>query len=316
MERMNVLITYKVKDVERKLYEELRSLFNIYYLGDISSNDRMEFMKVVDAIICAVPQNELLESEIRALDNLKYVFCVFAGIDHINPNLFKKDVKIISNGGGYSIPIAEHVFGMILALAKKLHINNEKLRKGIFDQSISNTLLYNKICGIVGFGGIGKAVGRLARAFGMKIYAINSTGKTDEIVDYIGTLANLDFVLQNSDVLVLSIPLTERTRNLISKRELEIMKEDAILINVARGQIIDQKALYEHMKKNPKFKVGLDVWWDEPSTKGKFKIDYNFFEFENFIGSPHNSPLVPEMFEMRTKNLIDIIKSIILQSTF
>ncbi len=309
MEKMNILITYKVKDVERKLYESLRNISNIYYLGDMSLNDRMNFIKIADVIICAVPQKELKDEEIKNLDNLKYVFCVFAGIDHINPNLFKKDVKIIPNSGGYSIPIAEHVFGMILTLAKKLHINNEKLKNGIFDQSISNTLLYNKICGIVGFGGIGKAVGRIAKAFGMKIYAINSTGKTDEIVDYIGTLANLDFVLQNSDVLILSIPLTEKTKNLISKRELEIMKEDAILINVARGQIIDQKALYEHMKRNPKFKVGLDVWWNEPSTTGRFKLDYNFFEFENFIGSPHNSPLVPEMFEMRTKHLIDIIKS-------
>jgi glycerate dehydrogenase len=62
------------------------------------------------------------------------------------------------------------------------------------------------------------------------------------------------------------------------------------------------------MKNHPEFKVGLDVWWEEPLKTGKFKLDYNFFEFENFIGSPHNSPLVPEIFEMRTKNMVEIIK--------
>ena len=305
---MNILITYKLKDVERKIYEELRDIANINYLFDLPVDRRMEFISEADAIITAFPQRELNKEEIESLKKLKYVFCIFAGIDHIDVNLFSKDVKIIPNSGGYSIAIAEHVFGMILTLAKRLHINNQKLKNGVFDQSIRNTLLYNKIMGIIGFGGIGKAVGKLAKAFGMKVYAINSTGKTDETVDYIGTLDSLDFVLQNSDVIVISIPLTERTRNLISRRELEIMKENAILINVARGQIIDQKALYEHMKNHPEFKVGLDVWWHEPTIEGKFKLDYNFFEFENFIGSPHNSPLVPEIFEMRTKNLVNIIK--------
>ncbi|MEO0203161.1 MAG: 2-hydroxyacid dehydrogenase [candidate division WOR-3 bacterium] len=305
---MNILITYKLKDVERKLYNELKENANLVYLTDVEQSKRLELISQADVIISAFPQKELKKEEIESFKNLKYVFCVFAGIDHIDKNIFPRGVEIIPNSGGYSIPIAEHVFGMILTLAKRLHINNQKLKEGKFDQSIKSVLLYNKICGIVGFGGIGKAVGRLAKAFGMKVYAINTSGKTDEIVDYIGTLLDIDFVLQNSDVIVISIPLSERTKNLISKRELEIMKEDAILVNVARGQIIDQKALYEHMRTHPEFKVGLDVWWDEPATFGKFKLDYNFFEFENFIGSPHNSPLVPEIFEMRTRNLVNIIK--------
>ncbi|MCS7244950.1 MAG: 2-hydroxyacid dehydrogenase [candidate division WOR-3 bacterium] len=306
---MNILITYRVKDVERKIYENLINIASIYYVEDVQNN-KVE-LRDIDAIVCAYPNKELNRKDIEEMKKLKYVFCIFAGIDHIPKSLFSLDIKIIGNSGGYSIAVAEHVFGMILSLAKNLCINNEKLKKGIFDQSIKNILLFNKICGIIGFGGIGKEVAKIARAFGMKVYVINSSGKTDEIVDYIGTLSNLDFVLQNSDVIVLSIPLTERTKNLISRRELEIMKENAILINVARGHIIDQKALYEHMKTHPNFKVGLDVWWNEPLTTGKFELEYNFFEFENFIGSPHNSPLVPEIFQMRTKNMVDIIKKTI-----
>jgi len=304
---MNILITYKLKDIERRIYDTLREKANVFYIFELKEDEKIEIIKNIQAIVCAYPQRELKIEEIKEMKNLKYVFCIFAGVDHIDNKLFP-NAQIISNSGGYSIPISEHVFGMILALAKKLIVNHSKLKKGIFEQSIKSTLLYNKVCGIIGFGGIGKAVGKLAKAFGMKVYAINSSGRTDEIVDYIGTLSNLDFVLQNSDVIVISIPLTERTRNLISKRELEIMKENAILINVARAEIIDQKALYEHMKNHPEFKVGLDVWWEEPLKTGKFKLDYNFFEFENFIGSPHNSPLVPEIFEMRTKNMVEIIK--------
>jgi phosphoglycerate dehydrogenase-like enzyme len=87
--------------------------------------------------------------------------------------------------------------------------------------------------------------------------------------------------------------LNKETQALIGKRELELMKSDAILINVARGDIIIEKDLYEHLRTHPEFSAGIDAWWVEPFKYGKFETHYPFFELTNFIGSPHNSSVVP-----------------------
>ena len=112
-------------------------------------------------------------------------------------------------------------------------------------------MLRGRICGIFGFGGIGTATARLMRCVGMRIHAINRLGATDEKVDWIGTPDRLDELLAAADVLIISTPLTRATQGVIGKRELSLMKEDAILINLARGEITDEEALYEHLTQTP-----------------------------------------------------------------
>ena len=217
-------------------------------------------------------------------------------------------IIVASNPGAYAAPMAEHVMAMTLALAKRLLIENQKLRNGEFDQFTPNRSLAGMTAGILGFGGIGRATARLMRAFGMKIYAINHSGTSPEPTEFMGTLGDLEHVLRASDVVVISLPLTRATKGLIGKDELAWMKPDAILVNVARGAILDEEALYNHVKSHPAFLVGIDAWWIEPLLHGTFRMEYPFLELPNVLGSPHNSGVVPGVLMGASRQAVDNIQ--------
>jgi phosphoglycerate dehydrogenase-like enzyme len=199
---------------------------------------------------------------------------------------------VASNPGAYAAPMAEHVLAMTLALAKRLLIQTEKLRRGDFDQFAPNREVAGLSAGILGFGGIGRATARLMCALGMRILAINTSGTASDPVDFIGTLDDLEHVLRASDVVLIALPLTRITRGLIGKEQLAWMKPDAILINVARGAIVDEEALYLHLQSHPAFMAGIDAWWTEPLFQGVFRQAFPFLDLPNVIGSPHNSGIV------------------------
>jgi phosphoglycerate dehydrogenase-like enzyme len=232
---------------------------------------------------------ELRSGEAQLLVGARLIQFMIAGVDFIPLGELPDDVPVATNGGGYAESMAEHALAMALAAAKRLILEHENLKLGQFNQFRPNRMLAGRLCGIFGFGGIGAATARLMRGIGMRVHAVNRRGRSDQQVDWIGTPERLNELLEAVDVLVISAPLTRATHGLIGAPELRRMKDDAILVNLARGEIVQERPLYEHLVKHPHFTACIDAWWVEPVRHGEFRIDQPFLDLPNVIASPHNS---------------------------
>jgi len=232
---------------------------------------------------------ELPAGALRDSARLRFVQLLSAGADSVDYAALPERLLLASNVGAYAQPMAEYVMAVTLALARRLPQRHAEMARGEFGMWKPVLTLDGAVCAILGFGGIGQAAGRLMRAFGARIHAVTRSGASSEPADFVGTLADLDRVLAAADVLVIALPLTRATRGLIGARELALMKPAAILVNVARAAIVDERALYEHLRDHPDFCAGLDTWWHEPGPGSAFSTGYPFFDLPNMIGSPHNS---------------------------
>ncbi len=295
MEKARVLITFNVSAEARKAVSDaLDKDALLVFAQDVPDTQRHRALSESEVLISANLSRELSQEDLSSLDRLRFVQFVSAGIDHALPKkALPSRVQIASNSGAYAEPIAEHIIAMTLCLAKRLVIEHGEMVRGNFNQFNENRLMKGRTCGILGFGGIGRATAPILRALGMRIHAINTSGESEEKVEFIGTLRDLDYVLSSSDVILVSLPLNNKTRGLLGKRELDLMKPDAILINVARGEIIDEDALYDHLGKDPQFLAGIESWWVEPVRHDVFEIKYPFPDLPNVLACPHNSAMVP-----------------------
>jgi len=309
MDKPHIVITYSVRDARRGLLKDLLGReARLSFLADMPTGLREQTLVDADVLLSWNLPKELPPSGPCLLRRARMIQLLSAGADHLPFPELRRDIVIASNIGAYADPMAEHVLAIALALAKNLFREHQNLVRGEFNQSRLNRMLAGSVCGVIGFGGIGRATARLMRGLGLRIYAVNTSGRTDEPVEFIGTLKDLKHVLSSSDVVSISLPLMKATRGLIGKRELGWMKADAILINVARGAVIDEEALYEHLRSHPRFQAGLDVWWIEPFSSGEFRTSYPFLSLPNVLGSPHNSAMVPGINEEGTRRAVENVK--------
>jgi len=292
----SIVVTYRASEVEQARFEAiLGGEAPLIYLAEIPASHRNQALEEAFVLLAWNFPQEIGQEDYPSLKQVALIQLVTAGVDHVPFAHLPAKMIVASNAGAYAAPMAEHVVAMTLALAKRLLAEQKKMQNGLFDDETHNRSLKGLTAGILGFGGAGRATARLMRAFGMHIYAINSSGKSPETVDFIGTVRELEYVLRESDVVVLTLPLSRATKGLIGQKELSWMKPDAVLINVARGALVDEEALYQHLKEHPSFSAGIDTWWEEPLRGGPFRMKYPFLDLSNVLGSPHNSALVPEV---------------------
>ena len=204
------------------------------------------------------------------------------------------DGAFLCNVYGHDHPVAEHVFLLLLALRRDLLGLDRRLREGQWaepDYLGAVDDIRGSRLGIVGFGGIGRALVEPARGFGMEVIAHRHREPDDSPPDgvtFVHGEAGFDRLLATADAIVLSVPLNEDTRGLIGREELTAMSEDALLINVSRGEVVDQKALYEGLSDGEVAGAGIDTWYRYPSgDRGTEPADYPFWELGNVVMTPH-----------------------------
>jgi phosphoglycerate dehydrogenase-like enzyme len=261
----------------------------VIYLTELDGTARAEALRNAGALLAHNTAKDLRPGEAALLHSARLIQFTIAGVDFIPLGQLPEGVPVATNGGGHAEPMAEHALAMTLAAAKRLLVEHENLKRGQFNQFARNRMLAGGVCGIFGFGGIGAATGRLMSSIGMRVYAINRRGRTDERVDWIGTPDRLNDLLAAADVLLISAPLTRAIYGLIGAAELGRMKDAAILVNLARGEIVQERPLYDHLVGHPRFTACIDAWWIEPIRHGEFRIDQPFLSLPNVIASPHNS---------------------------
>jgi len=289
-----VAVSYPVdEEFVRMNSEVLAGDAEVVYTYELDDAERARTVQRADALLAWDLSKEIPAGALQDRSRLRFAQLLSAGVDAVDFSALPEWLTVASNAGAYAIAVSEHALAMTLSLAKHLPQRHAALAAGRFDKWAPSLTLDGAICTILGFGGIGIATARLMTAFGARIYAVNRSGRTTEPAEFVGSLADLDEVLAAADVLVISLPLSLATRGLIGARELALMKPSAILVNVARGPLVDQSALYEHLRANPAFSAGIDTWWSEPTGDAPFRPDYPFLDLPNVLGSPHNSSIVP-----------------------
>ncbi len=288
-----LVVAFALNDAQRaSVIETLAGAAELVCLRDLDDAGRAAALRRAGAVLIW-NTTELKPHEQALIGGARLLQTMTAGVDFLQFSALPQGLSVAANGGAYAEPMAEHALAMALAAAKRLLVEHAALTGGAFNQFTSNKMLAGGVFGIFGFGGIGVATAKLMRAIGMRIHAINRRGHTDEDVDWVGGVDQLDALLAASDVLLISAPLTRTTRGLFDAAALARMKPDAILINLARGELIDEPALFAHLQAQPRFTACIDAWWVEPVRHGQFRTDHPFMTLPNVIGSPHNSASVP-----------------------
>lgn len=239
----------------------------------------------------------------------KIIATLSIGLDHIDKEVRKSDlIHIINIKDANTVSVAEHIFSLILGLNKRIYESNNLVlqqkghKKNLHERPED---ISNKKLGLIGAGNITKEVVKIAKAFNMQMscYTRNPNNHKD-LLEYGVVFKSLDEILKESDIINVSIPLTEDTKYLISKDKIELMKSTATFINTSRVDIVDTKALIEKINKYNTFYVGLDIDLDEHKD---LLSQYR----DNVIITPHTAGVSKQAIERMDFELINnIIKSI------
>ncbi len=210
-------------------------------------------------------------------------------------------VLVCGTDGGPTNPPAELNWGLILALARHIHQEDAATRRGHWGTTLGPSL-EGKVLGVLGLGRLGAAVAKVGVAFEMSVIAWSQNLTQERAAQHGATLVSKDGLFQQSDVVSVHVQLSERTLGLVGARELALMKPTALLINTARGPIVDEAALIDALRNGTIAGAGLDVFDQEP-----LPADHPFLQMDNTLLTPHLGYATPEQLSIRYQGTVEDI---------
>jgi glycerate dehydrogenase len=290
-EQPTLVVTCKLSPVYRQaVAETVSNRARVVFLDELEQPAaRRAALSSATVLLAHNPLKELHADEMDLIREARLVQFLAAGVDFIALDQLPPQVPLASNAGAQAESMAEHALAMALAAAKHLPMEQARMARGEFNQAGSTRMVAESTCGIFGLGGTGLALARLLKCMGARVHGINRRGESSVPIDWVGKPDSLDQMLAVSDVVFVTAPLSRETVGVIGARELRLMKEDAILVNLARGELVDEEALHRHLRDHGSFVACIDAWWVEPVRHGRFEMQFPFLDLPNVIASPHNS---------------------------
>lgn len=260
--------------------EKLGDRTEIVYYDSRTTDEQELAQRAGDADIAVLSNLPFRKAVMERCESLKMISVAFTGVDHVDMDHCREKGILVSNCAGYSnTAVSELVFGLALSLYRRIIPCDRAVREGKDKTGLVGFELSGKKFGVVGMGAIGTRTARLAKAFGCEVLGFNRSPRQIEGV----RMVELDTLLKECDIVSLHVPLTEQTRGLIGERELGLMKPGAILINTARGPVVDSAALADALEKGRLAGAAVDVFETEPPIPQ----DHPLLSAPNVVATPH-----------------------------
>jgi phosphoglycerate dehydrogenase-like enzyme len=284
---MNIKIIEPIGQSEEAIRSRLGHLLekggHRLFVSDTRGMTDAELIKnISDADILLLSNRPLSMVVIEACPKLKLICVAFTGIDHVDQAACKARGIILHNAAGYAVhAVSELAVGLMIALLRQIVSADAVVRSGGSNRNLVGNELFSKTLGVIGCGHIGLQVARLGNAFGCHVLGFEpGVLRIDNVAI---EQVELDELLRRSDIVSLHLPLTTKTRGFIGREQLARMKRSAILINTARGPVVDQSALVEALDRNRLAGAGLDVFDIEPPLPS----DHPILKAPNTVLVPH-----------------------------
>jgi|SRR3989344_4917018 len=282
-----------------KLREGLQEMYTLIFPDDFSEENLLFWAQSADVLLGMKVSEKVLANS----PNLKLIQTPGAGVEKLPLSLLKQRGIILCNSHSNSYYVAEYAIALVLALAKKIVLPNE-------DPFVSGSLR-GKVVAVLGYGNIGQKVCDFLKSFDCTVTVFRRQ-KGDE-GSAIHFIPDLKEVLSRADYIIVTLPLTSTTKGLLGEKEFAIMKKSACIINVGRGPVIDQEALYTALKEGSIRAAAIDVWYDDfvkSSNVVQYSTKFPFEKLNNIILSPYRAAIMEG-----APHLDDVIRNLRLFAT-
>ncbi len=320
------IIVFEVEEWERRAFEQLKTEHEIEFVNELLTMDNVKQYADAD-IVAPFIYSDLSAGVLKHLGRVKLVATRSTGFDHIDLEYCKGNNITVCNVPVYGDnTVAEHVFGLLLAISHNLVAAVDRTRRGDFSQTgLQGFDLLGKTLGVIGTGSIGQCVIEIAKGFRMNVVACD-VKQNEQLASKLGfRYVTMDELLATSDIITLHVPSNEKTRNLISGEAFAKMKDGVVLINTARGDIVDVKALVKAIADGKVAAAGLDVLPEESVIREEAELLHSVYHkkydletllfnhillrLRNVIITPHSAFNTREAVERILSTTVDNIAS-------